>query len=70
MFGIANWKTSAAGLAPLFASASMIMAAIGDGKMPDSHDMSIIIGLLSTAIGLFASKDKNVTGGTTPNGKK
>jgi hypothetical protein len=67
MLGVTNWRTSAAAIAPLFISIGMILSALGKRQMPDQHDMEVIGGMLSAAIGLIAAKDKNVTGGSVSN---
>lgn len=51
-----NWKTSAAGLATLFATVAHIIST----KTVDATDFTGIM----TGIGLVFAKDGNVTGGT------
>ena len=56
---MANWQTSAAAIAPLFAAIGMVLTAIGHGRMPDPQDLATIGGFLSVAAGLLAAKDHN-----------
>ncbi len=53
---VRNWKTTLAGVAAVLAVAAKVIS----GQLPDATD----IGIIAAAIGLFAAKDKNVTGGT------
>ena len=59
MIMLTNWQTSAAAIAPLFAAIGMILTAVGNGQMPNPHDLSIIAGFLSAAAGLLVAKDHN-----------
>lgn len=62
---MANWKTTALGIAALFTAAAHMIAAVvsGDFNTAIMTDAPLII---TGFLGLVA-KDHNVTGGTTPN---
>jgi hypothetical protein len=63
MFGIKNWKTSAAGIAALLSAIAAVLHSYSASQPIDWN--SFAMGCYLFYIGIFA-KDANVTGGTVP----
>lgn len=57
-----NWKTNLAGIFTLMIGLGHIGFALTNGEAISAED----IGLVTAAMGAFAAKDSNVTGGTVP----
>jgi hypothetical protein len=62
-----NWQTTAAAIAPLFTSISLVVTAISKGEWPSHEDEAVIFSFLSIAWGFIRAKDRNVTGGSVSN---
>jgi hypothetical protein len=63
MFGIKNWKTTAAGIAALLSSIAAVLHSYSAGQQIDWN--AFMMGLYLCWVGVTA-KDANVTGGTIP----
>ena len=57
-----NWKTGTAGVATIALGVTSIVS----GGPSDQKSLTEGIAAILAGIGLFAAKDANVTGGTTP----
>jgi hypothetical protein len=62
---LANWKTSAAGLAILLTTLGNALSQYLAGGVANVN-ITVLIAGLSGAFAAFAAKDYNVTGGATP----
>lgn len=61
-----NWATSMFGSGGLIAAGFAVYTSIRNGQTPDATQVAMLLGIISTGIGLLKAKDANVTGGTVP----
>ena len=65
---IANWKTSAGGIALILGAVSDVLSFAAKGEL--SPNLNTDLTALVSGVGLIAAKDLNVHGGGTPNASK